>query len=96
MNIFKKLWKDWRHDIVHNPMLFWVEIVCTAFNMSASTIFALTSSDPNKPLVMIFIMWIIGSVGMVWAAFKRDAAWLLILMSFYTVMNIVGFLGLVL
>jgi hypothetical protein len=96
MNIFKKIWNDWRHDIVHNPWLFWVEICSTALNMGASAIFALTSGGGNTPLILIFIMWIIGSIGMAWASYKRNAAWLLVLMTFYTVMNIVGLSNLVL
>jgi hypothetical protein len=94
MKLIKSIWKNWCHDIVHNPMLFWVEIGSTFMNMTASVLMGFMSTNP--PLITIFSLWIIGSVGMAWASFKRDAAWMLVLMAFYTVMNIVGFLGLVL
>lgn len=94
MTLIKTIWKNWCHDIVHNPKLFYVEIVSTLMNMAASVLMGFMSSNP--PLLIIFSLWIVGSVGMAWASFKRDAAWMLVLMTFYTVMNIVGFLGLVL
>lgn len=94
MTIFRTIWSNWCHDIKHSPVLFWVEIISTVMNMAASVLMGFMSASP--PLLIIFVLWILGSIGMAWASFKRNAAWMLVLMSFYTVMNIVGFLGLVL
>lgn len=93
MNIFTTIWKNWCHDIKNTPFLFWVEIISTFMNMTASVLMGFFSNNP--PLSVIFVFWILGSIGMAWAAFKRNAAWLLVLMSFYTIMNIVGFVRLV-
>lgn len=93
MTIFHTIWRNWCHDIRHSPVLFWVEIASTLMNMTASVLMGFMSTNP--PLVPIFALWILGSIGMAWASFKRDAAWMLVLMGFYTVMNIVGFVRLI-
>jgi protein-S-isoprenylcysteine O-methyltransferase Ste14 len=93
MNPFKDLWEQWKIDWVERRIVFLVELVGTILNMTASTLMGFMSSDP--PLIVIMALWIVGSIALVYTNYMRRIAWPLILMSFYTFMNIVGFYNLV-
>ena len=93
MNPFKELWIQWKVDWLERRVVFLVELMGTILNMTASTLMGLYSANP--PLLLIMTLWIIGSIALVYTNYQRRIAWPLILMSFYTFMNIVGFINLV-
>lgn len=67
-------------------MQFVLELLGTACSMTASMLLAVT----NINIVIIFLVWLVGSTMLAIANHMRKSYWMFVLMSFYTMVNIVG------
>ena len=58
-------------DFKSNPLRFVIEVVAWSLSIAASAIMALTV--PNPPLLLIYILWVVGCSLYAWASFTRGS-----------------------
>ena len=58
-------------DFKSNPIRFAIEVVAWTLSIAASAIMALTV--PNPPLLLIYILWVVGCSLYAWASFTRGS-----------------------
>jgi hypothetical protein len=58
-------------DFKSNPLRFVIEVVAWTLSIAASAIMALTV--PNPPLLLIYILWVVGCSLYAWASFTRGS-----------------------
>jgi len=58
-------------DFKSNPIRFVIEVVAWSLSIAASAIMALTV--PNPPLLLIYILWVVGCSLYAWASFTRGS-----------------------
>jgi len=58
-------------DFKSNPIRFVIEVVAWTLSIAASAIMALTV--PNPPLLLIYILWVVGCSLYAWASFTRGS-----------------------
>ena len=68
---------------------FYFELVGMIFTITGSAILALTAKDPN--MVVIFPFYLIGSATGLYAYYRREMVWTIVLTAYFVVINIVGF-----
>lgn len=90
---FHKVLQHWQHDWYHRRKLFWAELFGTLVSMMAAAITAITV--PNCPHLLLYFLWLSGSLALTWTSYKRNNSFLLCLMGFYTAMNAVGLFNLI-
>lgn len=76
----------WVHDWRCHRVQFILEITGTLCSMTASLMLAATSIN----IMIIFSTWLVGSTALAVSNHMRKSYWMFLLMSFYTVINIVG------
>lgn len=78
--------RSWQHD--HIAFVF--EMIGTFFTIAGSLLLALTAEDPN--MLIIFPIYEVGSVSLLYAYYRRQMVWSILLTGYFVVINIVGFL----
>lgn len=78
----------WRETWHNNKKLFLAEMLGTISGMAAATILAIQS--PNPDLVTVFILYTISAMCFIYSNYIRRSAWMITLMLFYMVTNVVG------
>lgn len=58
-------------DFKSNPIRFVIEVIAWTLSIAASAIMALTV--PNPPLLLIYILWVVGCSLYAWASFTRGS-----------------------
>jgi hypothetical protein len=58
-------------DFKSNPIRFGIEVIAWTLSIAASAIMALTV--PNPPLLLIYILWVVGCSLYAWASFTRGS-----------------------
>lgn len=86
--ILKDFWNHWKSDFKNNKMLFWFEFTGTIVSMLASILIALYANNP--PMLLIFNLWLYGSIAMSISFFIRRDGSALVLMLWYTGINVIG------
>jgi len=92
MNIFKGVVQMWTHTYKTNKLLFWIGAVGTIASVGASLILNLTINDPHMWAVMI--LFTIGSVSLSITSYMMKDSWMILLMTWYTIINTIGMLNL--
>lgn len=87
-NLPKEIIQFWIDSWHESKVLFWAEFTATVASIIASYHFATASPDPN--LVFVFLLYLVGSSLLVYTMWKRGAVWMLVLMAWYSAMNIIG------
>jgi len=78
--------RSWQHDHIS----FMCEMVGTLFTIAGSLLLALTANDPN--MLVIFPLYEVGSVALMYAYYRRQMVWSIMLTGYFVVINIVGFI----
>lgn len=94
MNIFQEIYEHWKNDWINHRRLFWLELVGVFLNATATATLSIMVDDP--PILFCYIAWFIGSGLLMLTSYIRRTSWIFCLMTFYTLMNIVGLTNLVL
>ena len=79
------LLQHWHKD--HIAFVF--EMIGTAFTIAGSLLLALTAKDPN--MLVIFPLYEIGSMSLMYAYYRMQMLWSIVLTGYFVVVNIVGF-----
>ena len=82
----------WTHTYKTNKLLFWIGAVGTLASVAASLILNLTINDPQMWAVMI--LFTIGSVSLSITSYMMKDSWMIMLMTWYTIINTIGMLNL--
>ena len=75
-----------KQDWDQNPSLLILEVLGTATSMVA----AILLSFEITGLIPVYLCWIVGSMCLSWSSWRRRNMNMLMLMAFYTVLNLVG------
>ena len=86
--MLNKFIEFWKSSYKLSPLAFWCEMVEAAFLISASAILTFTVLDPATK---IFIpMYFVGSVLGIVSAVIRKAAFVIVLCSWFALMNLIA------
>ena len=92
MKIFNDIIGMWTHNYQTNKLLFWLGAIGTSTSIFASLILNITINDPNMWVVLTF--YTIGSITLGITSYLNSDSWMLMLMTWYTFINTVGMIGL--
>jgi hypothetical protein len=73
---------------------FCFEFIGMAFTVAGSLLLALTAKDPD--MLIVYPLFFIGSATGLYAYYRKQAIWTIVLTGHFVVINIVGFLVVVL
>ena len=86
MNKIKKFWlQSYRSD----KIAFYFELVSFIFTVGASMTLALTADQPDMRIV--YPGFFIGSLTATYAHYRRELAWPMILVGYFSIMDVFGF-----
>ena len=86
MNKIKKFWlQSYRSD----KIAFYFELVSFIFTVGASMTLALTADQPD--MRKVYPGFFIGSLTATYAHYRRELAWPMILVGYFSIMNVFGF-----
>ena len=86
MNKIKKFWlQSYRSD----KIAFYFELVSFIFTVGASMTLALTADQPD--IRIVYPGFFIGSLTATYAHYRRELAWPMILVGYFSIMNVFGF-----
>ena len=86
MNKIKDFWiSSYRTD----STAFYFELISFVFTVAASLTLAINADDPN--MLLVYPGFFVGSVTQVYASWRRGAAWIMLLTSYFAVVNVFGF-----
>lgn len=87
-SIAKQALLDWLETYRTDKKLFWAELFGTILGMIAATMLGIYAANP--PMVVVLTTYTVSSVLIVYAMYKRKSTSPMILMMFYTLVNIIG------
>ena len=88
MDLVRSAIDFWITSYKKERKLFWVDAIGTITSILASLEFATGAPSPN--LLFVFSFYLIGSACLQYTTYKRNIAWMFLLMSWYSVMNVIG------
>lgn len=84
--IYTALSKSWQHDHIS----FLSEMIGVAFTIAGSLLLALTANNPN--MLIVFPLYEVGSLALMYAYYRREMIWSIVLTGYFVVVNIIGFI----
>ena len=86
----QKIRNFWSNSYSSDRVAFYFELISFVFTVSASLTLAINAADPNMMLVYPFFF--VGSTTSCYAAYRRGAAWVMLLTAYFSIINVFGFL----
>jgi len=77
--------RSWEHD----RTAFMFEMVGMLFTVAGSLVLALTAKDPN--MLIVYPLFLVGAATGLYAYYRREMVWTIVLTAYFVVINIVGF-----
>ena len=84
----KKIIKFWQESYTTNPTAFWIEMVSAICVMTGSAILTYTVLAPRPDIFVPF--YFVGSTTSLVAAVMRKAAWIVVLTTWFSAMNLIA------
>ena len=84
-----KIINFWRSSYETDRVAFYYELVSFVFTVAASLTLALNADQPDMRIV--YPGFFIGSITQCYAAFRRGAAWVMLLTFYFSLVNVFGF-----
>lgn len=85
----QKIKNFWLDSYTSDHIAFYFELVSFIFTVYASLTLAVNADDPN--MLIVYPGFFVGSVTQCYAAYRRGAAWVMLLTGYFGVVNIFGF-----
>lgn len=85
----KKIIEFWTSSYHSDRTAFAFELISFVFTVAASLTLAINAKDPN--MLIVYPGFFIGSVTQCYAAYRRGAAWVLLLTFYFAIVNVFGF-----
>jgi len=79
----------WIDSYTSDRTAFCFELVSFVFTVFASLTLALNADNPN--MLVVYPGFFIGSVTQCYAAFRRGAAWVMLLTGYFAIVNVFGY-----
>jgi len=79
----------WINSYKSDKVAFYFELVSFMFTVAASLTLAVTAKTPN--MLVIYPGFFVGAVTQCYAAYRRGAAWVMLLTAYFSCVNIFGF-----
>ena len=79
----------WLNSFHSDKVAFCFELVSFIFTVSASLTLAFNARDPN--MLIVYPNFFIGSITQCYAAYRRGAAWVMVLTFYFSIVNVFGF-----
>ena len=84
-----KIQDFWMQSYHSDRTAFWFELISFVFTVAASLYLAINADNPDMRFVYPGFM--IGALTQVYASWRRGAAWIMLLTSYFSCVNIFGF-----
>ena len=84
-----KIKEFWVNSYQSDKTAFYFELVSFVFTVTASLTLAVNAKDPN--MMIVYPGFFIGSITQAYAAFRRGAAWVMLLTVYFSCVNVFGF-----
>jgi hypothetical protein len=85
----QKIKEFWVTSYTSDNTAFYFELVSFIFTVAASLTLALTAKDPN--MLLVYPGFLVGSVTQCYAAYRRGAAWVMLLTGYFAIVNVFGY-----
>ena len=85
----KKIKDFWINSYRSDKTAFSFELVSFIFTVGASLTLAITARDPN--MLYVYPGFFIGSITQAYAAYRRGAAWVMLLTMYFSCVNVFGY-----
>jgi len=79
----------WFNSYKTDSTAFYFELVSFIFTVAASLTLAINADNPN--MLLVYPGFFVGSVTQVYASWRRGAAWIMLLTSYFACINVFGF-----
>lgn len=84
-----KIANFWIDSYKSDRSAFVLELISFVFTVGASLILALNAANPN--MLVVYPLFFVGSITQAYAAWRRGAAWIMLLTSYFACINIFGY-----
>ena len=85
----EKIKQFWIQSYQSDKIAFSCELVSFIFTVGASTLLAMNADQPD--MRYIYPGFFIGSITQCYAAYRRGAAWVMLLTFYFSIVNVFGF-----
>jgi len=85
----QKIIDFWTNSYRSDRTAFAFELVSFIFTVGASMTLAINANNPN--MLVVYPGFFVGSITQAYASYRRGAAWVLLLTSYFAVVNVFGF-----
>ena len=85
----QKIKDFWINSYRSDKTAFVFELISFIFTVGASLTLAITARDPN--MMYVYPGFFVGSITQAYAAYRRGAAWVMLLTIYFSCVNIFGF-----
>ena len=79
----------WVNSYTSDKIAFIFELISFIFTVSASLFLAINADNPD--MLIVYPGFFIGSVTQLYASWRRGAAWIMLLTSYFACVNVFGF-----
>ena len=79
----------WSNSYNSDKIAFFFELVSFIFTVGASLTLAINADSPN--MLIVYPGFFVGSVTQCYAAYRRGAAWVMLLTFYFAVVNVFGY-----
>ena len=79
----------WIKSYTRDKTAFCFELISFIFTVGASMTLAINADNPN--MLIVYPGFFVGSVTQVYASWRRGAAWIMLLTSYFACVNVFGF-----
>lgn len=79
----------WFNSYHSDKTAFFFELISFIFTVFASLTLAMNAQNPN--MMLVYPGFFIGSITQVYASWRRGAAWIMLLTSYFACVNVFGF-----
>jgi len=79
----------WLNSYHSDKTAFYFELVSFIFTVGASLTLAITARDPN--MLIVYPGFFVGSVTQAYASYRRGAAWVFLLTTYFACVNVFGY-----
>lgn len=85
----QKLKQFWINSYVSDKTAFYFELISFIFTVGASLTLAINAREPN--MMYVYPGFFIGSTTQCYAAYRRGAAWVMMLTFYFSLVNVFGY-----
>ena len=79
----------WLNSYSSDKTAFYFELVSFIFTVGASLTLAFNARDPN--MLIVYPGFFVGSITQCYAAYRRGAAWVMLLTFYFSCVNVFGY-----